>query len=134
MPVSFPEYKQQVELAPVQRQQVVVNNASNAPGLDALGRGVSQFGQGMGVYNARREAAEQRERDKADQLRVRSVLAEISSGKRDFLETPLDADGNGGFLNKRGKNAIDFALLFEQERRQRDDSLHVAHSFTSSSS
>lgn len=107
MPVSFPEYKQQVELAPVQRQQVVVNNASNAPGLDALGRGVSQFGQGMGVYNARREAAEQRERDKADQLRVRSVLAEISSGKRDFLETPLDADGNGGFLNKRGKNAID---------------------------
>lgn len=106
MAFKMPEYQRQVEQAPVVRQQVQPVNASIAPGLDALGRGISQAGQGFGVYNARREAAEQRERDKANQLRVRAVLAEVSSGSRDFLETPLDNEGNGGILNKRGENAI----------------------------
>ncbi len=97
MAIQLPTYERQVRAAPLNAPQAQVVNASNAQGIEALGRGIQQFGTGLAIADRHQD----HEAAKADALRVDVVKAQIAQQKQSMLE------GKSGFLTTMtGENAI----------------------------
>jgi hypothetical protein len=106
MPIKLPSYERQVRTTPLQAPQAQVVNASIAPGLDALGKGIQQLGAGLARAEYHKEVQQHRD----DSLAVNVAVAELGVAKRQLLE-----EGDAAFLGKLGQNAINESKSYKEQ-------------------